>query len=256
MLVGGIATVSWIVSWASLTFHSATRALMILLPYLRRVPVWTLSGALVVVQLGINSVGAYYFARSSLPDGTDWEKRTSRAVSVVEAVWYSLVESLLFFATQFKIVATVTEVRRFSNVTKTGLSVTTQESTAAASGATIIARRISRAVRDRALLYFKAFLRWAFFSTSIAMTYLTFGGHLGSTKANNWSSNGLMICIMILMTDSLRFQNALELLQAGEHSFGVNGEGVRRETARVRPVGTGTGSVGVRVQRAGRVESM
>ncbi|KAI8802316.1 hypothetical protein BJ742DRAFT_545995 [Cladochytrium replicatum] len=64
------STLFRVISWALLTLHSATRAFMILLPHLRRPPLWVLSGVLVVIQLCIDLVGSVYFIKLQQPDFT------------------------------------------------------------------------------------------------------------------------------------------------------------------------------------------
>ncbi|KAI8802318.1 hypothetical protein BJ742DRAFT_778435 [Cladochytrium replicatum] len=234
-VITAIGTICWVGSWCSLTFHSATRTFMILFPFLRRPPVWVLSGLIVLIQLCISTSGAYFFVRSQAPDSTEYETASTLRITLVESIWFSSVESILFFATQFKIIRTIVEVKNMSNSSRTRRA----PSRTSFSG---LPRSLSLSFgKTPAMLYIKAALRSLFFSVNVVMVYLTIGGYFGSNKNSlswsinlflrAWSTNGLSIAVIILMTDAHRFQSALDLLH-GEKIESSHGEDQMRVDVR------------------------
>ncbi|KAI8801769.1 hypothetical protein BJ742DRAFT_913375 [Cladochytrium replicatum] len=216
---------------------------MILLPYLRRPPLWVLSGGLVVIQLCIDLAGAVFFIKLQHPDFTGDDIAMSERITLAESIWFSLVESVLFFATQYKIISAVTEVQQVaSSPHRATLSRHTESTSQSAPPTT------SRTTKWTSfVLHFKGMLRSAFFSANIVMTYLTLGGYFGPNKYEilsnfgplltpdiSWSSNGLCICVLILMTDALRFQSAIDIIRSDNNTGGGSISTAPRTSAGLR----------------------
>ncbi|KAI8803939.1 hypothetical protein BJ742DRAFT_826602 [Cladochytrium replicatum] len=193
-----IASASWVFAWASLTYHSATRAFLVLFPYIRT-PVWLLSGAIVFTQLILTGTGAYFFSIQSADPSNYTNSAVLEKITLTESIWYSLVESILFAATQYKIIATV-------------MSVTE----ATASTSEIIDGSSTFSLKSLAI-YAKGVLRSLFYSFNIVMMFLSVGGYFTNFIASSFTWNGMSIVLLILMTDAIRLKNTLEILHRDEN---------------------------------------
>ncbi|KAI8806814.1 hypothetical protein BJ742DRAFT_815400 [Cladochytrium replicatum] len=196
-----IASASWVFAWASLTYHSATRAFLVLFPYIRT-PVWLLSGAIVFAQLTLTGTGAFFFSIQSADPSNYTNSVVLEKITLTESIWYSLVESILFAATQYKIIATVMSV--------TEASASTSEVMDGSSQSTISLKSL--------VIYAKGVFRSLFYSFNIVMMFLSVGGYFTNFIAcRSFTWNGMSIVLLILMTDAIRLKNTLEILHRDEN---------------------------------------
>ncbi|KAI8802317.1 hypothetical protein BJ742DRAFT_873369 [Cladochytrium replicatum] len=141
---------------------------------------------------------------------------------------------------QYKIVEAATEIQRVAiRGGRPGLRRTLSE------GVFVVTPQTSLTWKKFSL-YLKGVLRSAFFSFNVVMTYLAVGGHFGPIKMQAWSTNGLSVCVLILMTDAHRFQNALDILR-GETPNGGQSNITSKSRTSLRTLRHGTSKLDVKV---------
>ncbi|KAI8805379.1 hypothetical protein BJ742DRAFT_404919 [Cladochytrium replicatum] len=107
----------------------------------------------------------------------------SSTVTIVESFWYSIIETILFAITQYRIVYIHSQVKK-----------------------------VSASVKMQ--LYMKAVTRSVLYSFNVTMMFLSVGNVFGTALGigSNWTSYGQSITLLILLTDSDRFQETIAVL--------------------------------------------
>ncbi|KAI8802034.1 hypothetical protein BJ742DRAFT_778755 [Cladochytrium replicatum] len=111
----------------------------------------------------------------------------STKITFVESVWFSIIETILFVVTQYRFVSVRSSMRKVS----TGVQIQ---------------------------LYWKDVTRSILYSFNVIMMYLFVG---------NWSGYGHAITLLILMTDSNRFQETIAILNGDTNA----GKGKKTQAA-------------------------
>ncbi|KAI8803940.1 hypothetical protein BJ742DRAFT_906399, partial [Cladochytrium replicatum] len=154
-------------------FHSATRAYLIIFPPSPS-HFWIFGGLLVFLQVVMIGIGVYFMTARS--DNPVEPAQVIAKVTLTESVWFSCVESSLFYATQFKIVEAVINFKTLKD-------------------------RFDEKLPYKSELF------------NITVVFLAIGGYFKNSIATSWIWNGMSVCLLIIMTDAIRFKNALELLR-------------------------------------------
>ncbi|KAI8807245.1 hypothetical protein BJ742DRAFT_317935 [Cladochytrium replicatum] len=164
-----LSAVFWALAWASLTFHSATRTILIAFPRLQNHSVWFISGSTVFAQLCLTGTGAYFYSKSQIDTlGKVYDPR-GVTVLLVEIPWYSIVESVLFITAQYKIVSAVNELRDTQSGDR-------QAQAPARRWSVWSSHTNSWTARHAKLIYVKGLIRSMLYCTNIIMTFLSVGG--------------------------------------------------------------------------------
>ncbi|KAI8802033.1 hypothetical protein BJ742DRAFT_834847 [Cladochytrium replicatum] len=178
-----VGSISWVICWLGVTFTTSYRASLIVFVGGRRP--WLLPLILILCQGALSFTGSAYFTINFISSFGKTVDERSTIITIVESIWYSVMESLLFVITQYRIVS----VR--SSVKKVPLAVQAQ-------------------------LYMKGILRSALYSLNVIMMFISVGNGFGVGVGGNWSVYGHAITLLILMTDSNRFQETIAILN-GDH---------------------------------------
>ncbi|KAI8814423.1 hypothetical protein BJ742DRAFT_785257, partial [Cladochytrium replicatum] len=166
-------------AWLCVTYHTSYRAALISLVGFQRP--WLVSLAAVICQGLLSGTGSVFFTINFVTSlGTKVDPR-STMITFIESFWYSIVETALFVVTQYRIVS----VR--SRIKKVATTVQLQ-------------------------LYWKAVMRSVLYSLNVIMMFLAVGNTFGVDVGGNWSLYGHAITLLILMTDSNRFQETIGIL--------------------------------------------
>ncbi|KAI8802030.1 hypothetical protein BJ742DRAFT_873558 [Cladochytrium replicatum] len=175
--IGG--SVLWVLAWICVTYHTSYRAALISLVGFQRP--WLVSLAAVICQGLLSGTGSVFFTINFVTSlGTKVDPR-STLITFIESFWYSIVETALFVITQYRIVS----VR--SRIKKVATTIQFQ-------------------------LYWKAVMRSILYSLNVIMMFLAVGNTFGVNVGLNWSLFGHAITLLILMTDSNRFQETVGIL--------------------------------------------
>ncbi|KAI8807246.1 hypothetical protein BJ742DRAFT_812966 [Cladochytrium replicatum] len=126
---------------------------------------------------------------------------------MVEAVWYSIVESIFFLTTQFKILSTVIELQSATGSNSSSSNKRGRRSS------TMSTRSGTWSSGPAAVVYLKGFLRSCCYIANIVMSFLSIGGFFPLLSGTSWVFYGLNVVLLVMITDASRFQQALELLQ-------------------------------------------
>ncbi|KAI8808174.1 hypothetical protein BJ742DRAFT_894219 [Cladochytrium replicatum] len=207
-LAKSLCGLTWALAWACMTFHSAMRATLIVFPSLVKPPPWATSAIVVLAQLVLAGSSAYFFARSAMETHpVNVYQKAGTVVLLVESVWYSTVESVIFFAVQYKLISAVLELQSASSSTRQSRSRRRYVGT------------IVKPTRKLFWIYLNGALRATCYSVNIVMTFLSIGGYFPRYTASERSLHqatafvmyGPSVAFLLIMTDAKRFRQALEL---------------------------------------------
>ncbi|KAI8807249.1 hypothetical protein BJ742DRAFT_773234 [Cladochytrium replicatum] len=159
-LTKAVCGITWILAWACMTFHSTMRTALIVLPLSAKIPPWGVGLMVTLLQLTLASASVYYYVKAIIEsDGHKYDKQGS-FILLLEAVWYSIVESGLFLAAQYKIVSAALELQN------------------AVGGNTLPRRRSLNPLKHRAFwIFMMGGLRALCYSANIIMTFISIGGY-------------------------------------------------------------------------------
>ncbi|KAI8808175.1 hypothetical protein BJ742DRAFT_894222 [Cladochytrium replicatum] len=224
---------TWTLAWASMTFHSAMRTGLIVLPPTLKIPLWAICLIVVGVQVALAGSSAYYFAKSVMDsDGEgiiDWMIRGT-IMLLVDSVWNSTVESVIFFAAQ--IVSVSLELQKASNA---GVLSDKGQLSVATSTKGPKHKEPVKPPREVFWVYLNGVLRSACYSANTVLTFTAIGGffppYTGADDdfmlslcpdpffplAMAFSAYGPSVAFVLIMTDAKRFNQALELSKTAEH---------------------------------------
>ncbi|KAI8802032.1 hypothetical protein BJ742DRAFT_858759 [Cladochytrium replicatum] len=177
MFIAG--SICWVIAWLNVTYHTSYRATLISLIGFQRP--WIVAVVMVVCQGILSGTGSVFFTENFLASFGQTVDPRSTAITFVESFWYSIVETILFVITQYRIVS----VR--SRIKKVDMTVKIQ-------------------------LYWKAVSRSILYSLNVIMMFLSVGNAFGAGVGGNWSTYGHAVTLLILMTDSNRFQETIAIL--------------------------------------------
>ncbi|KAI9089424.1 hypothetical protein DFS34DRAFT_639408 [Phlyctochytrium arcticum] len=175
------ATAFYDFGFTMLTYHSAYRTIRICLPFYRHVH-WAAAGV-ALTQVVVHASAAYFWASNMLANFGTQVDPTSQKMEVVVLVYYSVIESVLFVITQYKIIET--------------------KASTMAGGAT---------TRLKALMYLSGSLRSVAYIANICMGFVALGNMLPVTSHWNFPLYGPPFLVVIILTDSGRFQNCMQTL--------------------------------------------
>ncbi|KAI8802031.1 hypothetical protein BJ742DRAFT_834842 [Cladochytrium replicatum] len=174
-----IGSICWVIAWLNVTYHTSYRAALISLVGFQRP--WIVSIIAVACQAALSGTGSVFFTMNFLASfGTTVDPR-STTITFVESFWYSIVETALFVVTQYRIVSVRSRIKKVSSMVKFQL-------------------------------YMKAVTRSLLYSLNVIMMFLSVGNAFGAEVGGNWSVYGHAITLLILMTDSNRFQETIAIL--------------------------------------------
>ncbi|KAI8814427.1 hypothetical protein BJ742DRAFT_864949, partial [Cladochytrium replicatum] len=159
-----VGSISWVIAWLGVTYTTSYRASLIVFVGNRRP--WLLPLILILCQGTLSFTGSAYFTINFISSFGKTVDERSTIITIVESIWYSVMESLLFVTTQYRIVS----VR--SSVKKVPLAVQVQ-------------------------LYTKGVLRSALYSLNVIMMFISVGNGFGVGIGGNWSVYGHAITLLI-----------------------------------------------------------
>ncbi|KNC99203.1 uncharacterized protein SPPG_05458 [Spizellomyces punctatus DAOM BR117] len=176
-----VTQVTYVGAFTSLVFHSAYRATLILAP---RFPHTAKAATCVALTQGfIHGAASYYWGMNIKANYGTLRSEISSRMEIVVLIYYSLVESILFLMIQYKIIQVKAATLKSGDTNKIKL-----------------------------VLYAKGLLRSAAYIVNIALIYVSLGNIIPYLK--NW--NYPILCpsfiLMIILTDSTRFQECIEKL--------------------------------------------
>ncbi|KAI8801343.1 hypothetical protein BJ742DRAFT_34009 [Cladochytrium replicatum] len=176
-----LGSIIWVLGWLQVTYHTSYRAAQITL--VRFKWPWIVPFVVCLCQAALSGTGAYYFINNFLISFGQTSDPRSAAVTVVESFWYSIIETILFAITQYRIVYIHSQVKKVSTTVKLQL-------------------------------YMKAVSRSVLYSFNVTMMFLSVGNVFGTTLGinSNWTTYGQSITLLILLTDSDRFQETIAVL--------------------------------------------
>ncbi|KAI8814428.1 hypothetical protein BJ742DRAFT_892013 [Cladochytrium replicatum] len=198
-----VGSMCWVTAWLCVTYHTSYRATIIALTGVKRP--WVVSIAFVVLQGALSWTGSAFFTMNFLASFGQTIDERSTKITFVESVWYSITETILFVVTQYRIVSVRSSVRKVS----TGVQIQ---------------------------LYWKGVTRSILYSFNVIMMYLSVGNEFGVDAGGNWSGYGHAITLLILMTDSNRFQETIAILNGDTNA----GKGKKTQAA-ASQIMSGTG---------------
>ncbi|KAI8801353.1 hypothetical protein BJ742DRAFT_837705 [Cladochytrium replicatum] len=176
-----LGSLAWVVSWLTVTYHTSYRAAIITLVGFERP--WLIPLIIIVCQVALSGTGWFFFIKNYITSFGQEADPRSTIITIVEAFWYSIVETVLFSITQYRIVQVHSQVRKVSTFIKLQL-------------------------------YMKAVTRSILYSFNVTMMFLSVGGIFGPGMGpgDNWTSYGFSVTFLILITDSDRFQETIAVL--------------------------------------------
>ncbi|KAJ3175919.1 hypothetical protein HDU85_001026 [Gaertneriomyces sp. JEL0708] len=196
---------AFVAAFTCLVFHSAYRTTLILAP---RSP-HTIKVALFAAftQMAIHIPAAAYWGLNMAATAGAGISPISQKMEVVVLVYYAVVETSLYLVTQNHII---------------------KVKAAASSGTS---------TRIKVMLYLKGLLRAGVYSATIILTYLSLGNRLPQPQTMNWQYPMIMpsILLLIILTDSTRFQECIEKL-TGTVTYG-NSSGKPATNPSIKPQG-------------------
>ncbi|KAJ3176789.1 hypothetical protein HDU85_006542 [Gaertneriomyces sp. JEL0708] len=183
------ATFFYDLTFTLLTYHSAYRTILICRPITRRIPLYAL--LIAFTQMIIHGCASYFWAINMKDNYGTLVSPVSSKMEVVVLVYYSVVESVLFVLTQYRIV----EVKI----------------------ATMANKAETLGLRTMAGLYGQGLMRSFAYTISITMGFIALGNalplvHLTVTEAWNFPMYGPVFCMIVILTDVNRFQSAIATL--------------------------------------------
>ncbi|KAI8814244.1 hypothetical protein BJ742DRAFT_328816 [Cladochytrium replicatum] len=174
-----IGSISWVLAWLNVTYHTSYRAALISLVGFQRP--WIISIVAVCCQGALSGTGSVFFTMNFISSFGQTVDTRSTLITFVESFWYSIVETALFVVTQYRIVSVRSRIKKVS-------------------------------VTVKLQLYWKAVTRSMLYSLNVIMMFLAVGNEFGVNVGGNWSLYGHAITLLILMTDSNRFQETIAIL--------------------------------------------
>ncbi|KAI8801354.1 hypothetical protein BJ742DRAFT_837706 [Cladochytrium replicatum] len=176
-----VASILWVACWLQVTYHTSYRAAQIIFTGYKRL--WIFPIVVCICQGALSGTGCYFFVSNFLNNLGRRVDPKSVTITIVESFWYSIVETVLFGITQYRI------VHVHSRVKKVSTSVKLQ-------------------------LYMKAVTRSILYSFNVTMMFLSVGNVFGADRGinSNWTAYGKTITVLILLTDSDRFQETIAVL--------------------------------------------
>ncbi|KAI8802029.1 hypothetical protein BJ742DRAFT_834837 [Cladochytrium replicatum] len=181
-----MGSISWVIAWLNVTYHTSYRAALISMVGYQRP--WLIALVAVLCQGALSGTGSVFFTLNYLKSFGNTVDPRSTTITYVESFWYSIVETALFVITQYRIVSVRARVKKVSTMTKIEL-------------------------------YWKAVSRSILYSLNVVMMFLSVGNAFGAGVGANWSLYGHSMTLLILMTDSNRFQETIAILN-GDTSGG------------------------------------
>ncbi|KAI9089422.1 hypothetical protein DFS34DRAFT_639404 [Phlyctochytrium arcticum] len=175
------ATAFYDLGFTLLTYHSAYRTIRICLPFYRNVH-WAAAGV-ALTQMLVHGSASLFWARNMKANFGTQVDTTSQKLELVVLVYYSVVESALFVITQYKIIET--------------------------KAATMVGGATKRL---KALMYLSGSMRSIAYIANICMGFVALGNVLPVTSHWNFPMYGPPFLVIIILTDSGRFQNCMESL--------------------------------------------
>ncbi|TPX66996.1 hypothetical protein SpCBS45565_g04117 [Spizellomyces sp. 'palustris'] len=198
-----VTQVTYVGGFTALVFHSAYRATLILAP---RFPHTAKAATCVALTQGfIHGAASYYWGTNIKANYGTLRSEISSRMEIVVLVYYSLVESILFLMIQYKIIQVKAATLKSGDINKIKL-----------------------------VLYVKGLLRSSAYIVNIALIYLSLGNFI--PYLINW--NYPILCpafiLMIILTDSTRFQECIEKLSPSTTSISSSKKATDSTIARTK----------------------